>query len=102
MALYKVVRVQSSNIQRSIDMPGTNNEIELLETKVNKLIEEGWSCIGNVSYVCVEGMYNIYHQTMTKIHIKLDEQTKQNQELLSKLEEQVKLNGELCTVKSLN
>jgi hypothetical protein len=96
MALYKVVLVQSSDIKRGYNIPGANNEIELLETKVNKLIEEGWSCIGNVSYVCVEGMNNIYHQTMTKIHIKLDEQTKQNQELVSKLEEQIKLNGELC------
>lgn len=33
---------------------------------------------------------------MIKNNQVLDEQTKQNQELLSKLEEQVKLNGELC------
>jgi hypothetical protein len=92
MKSYKVVQVNSSGRNWS-------NDIELikLEKEVNTLIEQGWSCIGGVSIIKLpEYTYMSLSQTMIKNNQVLDEQTKQNQELLSKLEEQVKLNGELC------
>ena len=92
MKSYKVVQVISSGRNWS-------NDIELikLEKEVNTLIEQGWSCIGGVSIIKLpEYTYMSLSQTMIKNNQVLDEQTKQNQELLSKLEEQVKLNGELC------
>ena len=81
MAKYKIVSVDSSEI-----IPGENNEIELLEKKVNKLIEDGWSCTGGVSYVSMTSRHR-YHQAMIK---NTHDNTKQNQEL----EKQVKLNSE--------
>jgi hypothetical protein len=95
MTSYKVVRVNSIQFRSSF-----NKEEEcfiILEKKVNTSIEQGWSCIGGVSIVNVpEYQYVSMSQTMIKNNKVLDEQTKQNQELLSKLDEQVKLNGELC------
>jgi hypothetical protein len=89
MSSYKVVQVKSSRSDVEL--------IKSLEKEVNTLIEQGWSCIGGASMIkLVEYSYMSISQTMIKNNQVLDEQTKQNQELLSKLEEQVKLNGELC------
>jgi hypothetical protein len=91
MSSYKIVQVNKRNGSSDIEL------IKLLEKEVNTLIEQGWSCIGGVSIIKLpEYSHMSISQTMIKNNQVLDEQTKQNQELLSKLEEQVKLNGELC------
>ena len=92
MSSYKIVKANRHEVNPHIQIVGQRNVFELLEQRVKKLIEEGWSCIGGITF---DSDSNIY-QTMIKNNQVLDEQTKQNQELLSKLEEQVKLNGELC------
>jgi predicted nuclease with TOPRIM domain len=90
MKSYKVVNIKNNKCS-DVEL------IQLLEKEVNTLIEQGWSCIGGVSIIKLpEYSYMTISQTMIKNNQVLDEQTKQNQELLSKLEEQVKLNGELC------
>lgn len=90
MKSYKVVNIKDKKCS-DVEL------IQLLEKEVNTLIEQGWSCIGGVSIIKLpEYSYMTISQTMIKNNQVLDKQTKQNQELLSKLEEQVKLNSELC------
>ena len=97
MKSYKVVRVGSSPYRRNVTPLTEEQIIILLEKEVNILIEQGWSCIGGVSIIrLAEYQYISMSQAMIKNNKALDEQTKETQELLSKLEEQVKLNGELC------
>ena len=91
MSSYKVVQVNRRKPIHDEEL------IKLLEKEVNTLIEQGWSCIGGVSIIKLpEYSHMSISQTMIKNNQVLDEQTKQNQELLYKLEEQIKLNGELC------
>jgi hypothetical protein len=93
MSSYKIVNASRHEVNPHIQIVGQRNVFELLEQRVKKLIEEGWSCIGGMTY---DSDSNIYQTMIQNTHVKLDEKTKQNQELLYKLEEQIKLNGELC------
>ena len=104
MSSYKIVYSTSNETRRKDDkgryvFGSQLNVQELLEKRVNTLIEQGWSCTGGVLINRSDSHLDyieIYQAMIKNTNIKLDEQTKQNQELLTKLEEQIKLNGELC------
>jgi hypothetical protein len=62
---YKIV---TSN-QNDTDPRYMNNEILrlILEEKVNALMNDGWSCLGNIVILHEKGIISSMYQTMIKI-----------------------------------